>query len=232
VAGWWVLPVTVFAVCVLVGLRHPEDALSERGTIEVGSAVLWFVGGLSAAAFARKSRPSERVIQLWLMLLGLLCGARELDLQLWMNPKRIGEWGVRFRIDWWISSAVPLGIKLAWVVVFVTIGVIVYVMARRTLAMLSDKANPVRRIPLRRNPAVGLFLLAMFSIFLGWVSDDVLRGLTHPIWGAMWEESVEFLGAAVFVSVPAAVYGVSMRSESPGPTAEMGEAVAAGAAAT
>lgn len=207
--GWWVLPATVVIVCLLVGAWYPYDAISERGIIEVGSAVLWGVGALSAGVVAIKSRPRDRTIQLWLLLMGLLCGARELDLQLWLNPSRIGELGVRFRIDWWLGRSVPLNIKLGWAIIFATIGALVYTAVRKTVAEFKNDTSPVRAVPLIRNPAVALIALTAFLLFLGWVSDDVLRGLLHSIWGAMWEESVEFVGAATFVTAPAAAYRVA-----------------------
>ena len=200
----WVLPIVACCLIACVCVVAPHEVLSERGTIERASVVFWFVGAwiAGAAAWLVRSR-RYRSAALWLGLAAVVAAARELDLQKAMNPKYLGSWGVRFRVDWWLGNEASVGLRLLWIAVFVVVGVAVYRLLMYTVGSLRDRDGYAAEnwiAVVRRSLGLKLLLLAFALLLAGWGCDDILRGRLHEIWGAMVEESLELLGAAVYPS--------------------------------
>lgn len=48
------------------------------------------------------------------LIITAVAAAREMDAHVLLNPETIGEFGVRYRIDWWLDGDVSFLRKLTW----------------------------------------------------------------------------------------------------------------------
>ena len=129
--------------------------------------------------------------------------ARELDLHELLNPKYIGRFGVHYRVDWFLSNKYKVSIllKLMWAVIFP-------VPLTLLIAPLLILRKPILRLIRNGDVAVGLFLLGIVGLGIGFVCDDTLRG-THFIYisasskHSKLDETFEILEVEEFVHEPA-----------------------------
>lgn len=95
---------------------HEEGGVLELTQAAIlGTAVPW-------AAVAALRLPPGRY-RAWggvLMFVALGAYAREADFHTVLNPQYLGEWGLRYRADWWLNGQVSLWLKLGWVVALAT----------------------------------------------------------------------------------------------------------------
>ena len=115
----WVA-VVVGLVVVIIGfaallLPTLDPLTSEEGWLERMSVVFWSFSVLVAlATLHRWSARPDRLVAGWTAMLALLADLRELDLHVLLNPKHLGSYGVRFRIDWWLNGHVSFWLKFGW----------------------------------------------------------------------------------------------------------------------
>ena len=194
----WVAVVGGFAVVVigtaalLLPTLHP--LVSEEGWLERLSWVFWLLSVIVALATLRRwpTRP-DRLLAGWTALVALLAFLRELDLHVFLNPKHLGSYAVRYRIDWWLNGDVSFWLKIGWLCVFLTL-----------LAALLYPPWALRlrvfRMARRGDAVVGLFFLAAGLSVLGVITDDLLRGSKLIPFAVRQtvEEGSEMFGAAAF----------------------------------
>lgn len=200
------LPVLALLLCLTVAVVAPHDALSERGMIEQASVAMWLVGVVAAGwCLVRRCGRWSRAASIWLMLFALAAAAREMHLERALNPKYLGEWGVRFRFDWWVSAETSVLLRLMWAGIFASVAVMVAGLVRYTLGVGGATGESGAQPNLRNArdffglPGWRWLALTLMLLVAGWGCDDVLRGRLHEIWGAMIEESLELLAATCFI---------------------------------
>lgn len=153
------------------------------------AAALGIVGVL------RWHRPRERLFGAGLVLVCIAAGLRELDAHLWIGPRLIGDWGMHFRIDWWLSASAPVLPRLLWLGGGIA--------AATVLVWAGLKVWPrVLLLVWSRDRAWMLFVLAVVLLFCGYAMDDLVgRGQFVPkVYTKAVEESAELLGAILFAS--------------------------------
>lgn len=136
------------------------------------------------------------------MLAALVAYAREADFHTVLNPRYLGEWGMRYRADWWLNGQVPLWLKLGWGVALATPVVALGLLVR------ASRVQPIEAVR-HPTPFVWLALACVGLYAVGYALDDLLgRGLFVPSWVTMFvEEGSELLAAGVvlLICVPTAV---------------------------
>lgn len=198
----WVRPAAMVAAAMLAaeGVLYaawpdPIQVHAENGPLEIAQAGTWTVAaGLGAWAAVRRGNMRNRPLLLWLALLAILAAARELDLHQYANPRQIGQFGVRFRLDWWTHDTTSWWLKGAWLL---TGSVLIALMAVPPLLLRWPIVHAARA----GHAWAGLLLLAVACMGAGYVSDDVLRhaGLDRETLQGI-EETLETLGAAAFLA--------------------------------
>lgn len=195
-ARWWLLGPTLGLAAVIaagvVWATGGGHVWAEDGLLEYSHLALWGVCVLVAGAVALTTPGRARSAAAWRGVLAALAGARELDLHIKLNPQSIGEWGVRYRLDWWTDPGVPLGIKALWAAVGVTIGVAL------ALPIYLSRQDPIRLIR-ARHPASVLFAIAIGCLAMGWALDDLFRGWFPEEPAQALEEVFETFGAGFFL---------------------------------
>lgn len=199
--GW--VPISVgmtigtIAGCAILVALHPntEWVAGESGPIEAFHVGVWVVSMLiAAAAFAFHRDRVSRLMDFWIFMLAAAAFGRELDLHILLNPGGIlGAYGVRYRIDWWLSGETPVTLRLAWGCV------ILAGLAVLALPPLLTRA-PTLRLLRAGDGASWTFLASLAFLFLGYASDDLLgRGqfLPSPVTMSI-EETAESAGAILF----------------------------------
>lgn len=171
-----------------------QSLIAENGPVETAQMVLWICSSLLASGvFLFRKRPRERFFAGWLALVSALAAFREADGHILLNPEVLGSWGVRYRIDWWLSLDAPVLPRLLWAVLAVLIVV--------GLVLPIAKASP-RAVELLkgRDRAWWLFAIAAAALFAGYAFDDLLgRGqFVAPIYTQSAEEFSELVGAVLF----------------------------------
>ncbi len=180
-----------------LGLSGRSFFIEEGGPLEWLQIVLWLLScGLGFALFLRARTPLDRMTAFWLTVVGLLAMAREFDAQVLLNPETIGSWGLRYRIDWWLSTDASVLLRLFWLGVFLLLG------AALTVPLFHMKI-PFVRLVRSGDVASGLFVLSILFLFLGFACDDLLRETTllAPHKRSFGEETFELAGAGAYLSV-------------------------------
>jgi hypothetical protein len=186
-------------VAVLVAAAHwlsPEsDALyREGGVLEDISVGIWFLSALLAVGTMMQfANPRTRLMAVWTSWLALLAALRELDLHIWLNPKHLGEYGVRYRLDWWLSTETSVWLRLGWLLFFVVvIGLAVYPPVRLWKRLLS--------LLLQGDSLMGFLWVAVIFLLGGFVIDDLLRPVHFVELGTkqLCEETSEMIGALLY----------------------------------
>jgi hypothetical protein len=193
VAALFMLSVGFVLISVFV-LKSPEKLLGESGFFEVGSVVFLGLLALTAVIAAiRTSGPKTRIVSAWFGWVACLAALRELDLHTLLNPKFMGEWGVRYRIDWWLSGSVPITLKLLWsgVLGFALFFTIYPAWKNRKQLWRLWLSYPVSTVLVS---AGAMFMAA--GVFI----DDPLRNVTvvSKQTKSLIEEGVEWFGAGLF----------------------------------
>lgn len=193
-AIWAVLPILAGAMISVIG--GDQTVVAEGGHIESMQVGLLVVTAVVAFLFAQriKNRQSSSMTCL-LGVFALLAMARELDLHVWLNPEKLGDWGVRYRIDWWLDGQVPIKIKLVWLAVFATVGGVLGWLMVRLRGPVSWRSTRAR-----------LLIFTVFFYFVGFTCDDLLRHRVD-LRVAQWIEEIAELFAA------AALLGATLEPE-------------------
>jgi hypothetical protein len=195
VAGLVIASVLISLCIAYMISPNPTRLHAEDGVIEWLSFVCWIVSIL--ICFKALSRSNNRIDSLlfcWVCLICVLAAARELDAQVLLNPKYLGEFGVRYKTKWFLSSEVSILLRLFWLSTFLTIGgIIIWPMVVMRKAILRMMRNG--------DAAAGFFLLSFIGSATGFVFDDILRNTTLfeiDLRQAI-EETVELFGALFFL---------------------------------
>ena len=194
------LLVTASAVVPVGGIalfmRGTDLLYREDGILEDISVVLWGLSvALSIVISCSRIQARDRAQSGWLGLLALLAMLRELDMQIYLNPQKLGHWGVRYRIDWWLNGDIDISPKLLWAAVFLIL------------------ATALSWVPLRNwrrwvsclkelHPAIVLIMGAVILLGVGAAIDDLLRKakfIPLPL-RQLCEETSETCGAAWYLA--------------------------------
>lgn len=186
-AVWAVLP--TLALLPLAIMSRDMTVFGESGVIEFQQAGLLLLAALVSLVVA--GRLNDRQCRNSTLLLGVLAAlalGREQDLHVLLNPEYLGEWGLRFRMDWWFNAEVPFSYKAPWIA---AIGVAAAVMC--TLAWRSRGPIDWRFARPRLMALTGV----MYAT--GFVCDDLLRNVVELAITQTIEESAELVGAAALL---------------------------------
>ncbi|MFZ3138885.1 MAG: hypothetical protein WA126_16005 [Thermodesulfovibrionales bacterium] len=174
---------------------NPTRLHAEDGVIEWLSFGCWIVSILICfKALSRQNNRADGLVFCWACLICVLAAARELDAQVLLNPKYLGQFGVRYKTIWFLSSEVSILLRLFWFAFFLTIGGIIIwplVVMRKAILWLIRSGDA----------AAGFLLLSFIGSATGFVFDDILREtafLDIDLRQAI-EETVELFGATFFL---------------------------------
>lgn len=171
-------------------------------TIEAAQVVLWvLVGVVASVGCARQRVRRGALLGLWLAVLALFAGLRELDLHAVLNPPNIHLLGleedqaVRFRLDWWTDGDVSGRLRLAWAGVLLALAalpVVPFALAR----------YPWGKRLLARRPFAWLIVGGLGTLGLAYVGDDLLRPVLQAAGASLdlGEESVELVGQGLILA--------------------------------
>lgn len=164
----------------------------ESGIIETAQLCIWLASGLIALGVGFLSRaPQRRAPLLALGVLALVAAAREYDLHIYLNPETLGEYGVRYRIDWILDGSVPFWLKAGWIAIFATIGLILY-------TVLRGAGPQFKQMFAARAPAALMLIGTIVFILIGYTLDDLMRGIFSGHRGP-FEESAELIAALLYL---------------------------------
>ncbi len=164
----------------------------EGGPVETAQFWLWSISAVVALAMSHRPRDARiRALLRTLGMLAVLAAAREQDLHIWLNPETFGQYGVRYRMDWWLDANVPLGLKAGWLAGFATIGGGLYLVARKAAPLVKEMINA-------RAPAALMLAAAVVSLLIGYVLDDLMRGVFSD-WRHALEETAELIGPIFYL---------------------------------
>lgn len=182
-----------------------DRATAESGPAENAQVGLWCLSVIGAMASALQAGPGrERWFCAWLAVMAALAAARELDTHFWLNPEYLGDWGVRYRVAWWLKRSTPVLPRVMWG----GIGLL----AAASVSVLLLKSRPHMVNALRRgDPMAWSFAAAVLALGIGYAADDLLEPgrFVDPLTSRVVEESAETVGAACFL---AGVAVAAMRS--------------------
>ncbi|MHB1307206.1 MAG: hypothetical protein ACYDC1_24870 [Limisphaerales bacterium] len=191
----WVATGAGLAFACVFGLHHAGFRLhQEQGVIERLSLLFWAFSGLVAAwGAARATHREARLLDVWLGSLAALAALREMDAHILMNPRYLGDLGVRFRLDWWTDGSVSVWLKLGWTVLFLGVGLVTVYPPMKLRRWLWLQAR-------QGNPAIGLLVAAVGFLAMGFVIDDLLRPIRFINLDIkqLVEETSETIGAALY----------------------------------
>lgn len=196
------------------------DVVAETVLVEIFQPKIWAIGAVFAAVAALvQTRRRGVLTAAWMGTLAILMGIRELDLHVLLNPGNIHHLGlgpeqaVRFRIDWWLDTGIPVGLKLVWAALLLTPVLLLFIpfsLARFPWALA-----------LRHRHTFACLVVGGFALIAaGYATDDLLLRVweTHPDWMSSLEEAFEGLGQ---LSIAAAIVLLAVdraRLDAPGLT--------------
>lgn len=170
-------------------LEEPEGALESVGLIP------WLIAlPVALLGVARAPTLRDRLDSAWLGTLAALAAARELDLHTRLNPEQLGDWGVRYRSDWWLDPGAPLGPKVLWAAAALALGLAL-------LAFPLIVRAPALRLLRAGDTPTWLFVAAACLLGCGYLTDDIMRHSPYISKANLWriEETFELLGSAAFL---------------------------------
>ena len=186
-ALWAGLP--AFAVMLPYVFLYGHSVALEGGFLEASQAGIWIVTTLAAGIVSLRvtdRRCRDTTILLGVLAIGALC--RELDLHILLNPEAIGPWGVRFRLDWWMDSAVHFFIKAAWATVGLLVALLIASLTFRSIGPMDwHRARP------------RLMAISVLMMVVAFTCDDLLRNRFDTQVLQLIEESVELIAAVCFL---------------------------------
>jgi hypothetical protein len=157
----WVALTLGIIVLIVVGAAQFVPSLRtlsrEGGVIEMLSMGFWAVAIIfSLATIYRRRERNDRLLAMCLGTAALLAGLRELDLHHALGPDVLGDYGMRFRIAWWLDGDVNFALKVGWLIVFALLGTL--------LAYPLWKVRPpVLTLARRGNAMMGILILCSFA---------------------------------------------------------------------
>ena len=217
-------PALVLLILAYAVVEFPESIHRENGPLENMQLTLWLLSaGVAAWAYRRWTDAADRLHAFWMALVALLAALREVDAHLLLGPQYLGRFGIVYRLDWLLNSAVSLPLRVGFVTaVAALVGAVLYPLSRLRL--------PYARLARRGDAAAGLLALAFLLIPSGYACDDLLRPVVFmsKTTRQAIEESAEFLGAAAYLGSAFAFAQTSLarrlrhagsppRSTTPGP---------------
>lgn len=197
---WWsargmVIGAVVLSVLyslLMIGIFGLKEGVAEGGPIEAAQILFWVFPATLAIGGACWVAKGVRPVLVFLGGMGLAAGAREADLHILMNPGTLGDWGVRYRLRWWMSTHDPILPRLMWLAIFLAIGVITVHVSRKALPVIWTKHRWMPR----------LLLMMIIAGALGWISDDILRPLQqYSSLPPAAEETFETISGLLFVMI-------------------------------
>ncbi len=194
------------AILLVVVLLFPLDpwlvaeTSTRSGPIELVQFAHWIGAGVvaSVSVFIGGLALRDRAMRAWFAIISFIFGAREADLHERLNPDNLVEYGldhlgVRYKMNWWTDGSVPLWIKLAWAVFFVT------TVAAVVVPIVFAKP-PVGRLLRSGCFAVQCMVVGWVCLLIGYAADDLVgRGqfVSREASGSV-EEVAELLGAVLW----------------------------------
>ncbi len=177
-------------------IQKPDMLYKEFGPLENLSVALWLLSAFAAAAaYRRWPSRTDRLVSFWIALTACLAALREVDAHFLLNPVVIGQFGIRFRIDWLLDPHVHILHKLTCIVVaLIILGAILappFLMRTRFWRLLRTG-----------DASIGMLVVATVCLGMGFVMDDLLRytPLMTKSTRMLIEESSECLGAVAFLA--------------------------------
>lgn len=179
-----------------LAVRQLDELYLENGPLENMAMALWLLSAFAAAAaYRRWTGRLDRVMAFWIVLISCLAALREADAQVLLNPAVIGRFGVHYRIDWLLDRETSLLLKLA----YAGLAILVVFAVFSPLYLLRSR---FWRLTRAGDAGVGMLIVAVAGIVIGYSLDDLLRGspvMTKAV-RQLVEESGEFLGAIAFLA--------------------------------
>ncbi|MFG0285582.1 MAG: hypothetical protein ACF8R7_14285 [Phycisphaerales bacterium JB039] len=171
-----------------------ENLFVEGSWAEIAQQIVWVAGACWAWWRIPRVAGRDRWMVFWLAVMASLAAAREQDLQKYLNPKRFGDYGVHFKINWWLDGSVPLWLKAGWALV----GLIL--VAAVTVPLLRARPRLVL-LTLGLDRAVWLFGAGGALLVVGYGADDLFgRGQVMSLTASeVLEETCELIGALLIV---------------------------------
>lgn len=192
VAVFIVLVVVGVAAGVVAGLELPT--FEEDGPVERAQIVLWAIASIAGVALSLSAtRRSTRAILLLLATLAALAVARELDAHIYLNPEKLGDMGVRYRIDWWLDGGVSPMLKAMWAMIAISA-------AAALFGPAWFAKGAIIRIFRERALPFWFFATAGVCLITGFAVDDLLRNKIDLQLGHVIEESVELVGPILYLA--------------------------------
>lgn len=206
-AIWALLP----ALAAIPFLLSKEGAsiFKEDRIIEGVQSGMLFLAIIAGAVIALLLGPGRcRYRSLAIAALAALALARELDLHTALNPEQLGQWGVRYRPDWWTDPDVILGAKLLW-------GAVVASIIAAAVIVIQRGAGPINW----SHPRPRLVALALALYALGFIFDDILRDSLPATLRLVIEELAELLAAACILGAALDPESTHRDRKAPAPSA-------------
>jgi len=181
-----------------VGLSYtvadlPIEVHSEGGVIEMLQVMIWsaaLVFGLTSSPRSRDGR--SRMLARWLAMVAGLALLRELDLHEAANPEVLGAWGIRYRLDWWVSLDAPVLPRVMWAGVFIGLGWVQWWL------LVNTRPDPIGA--LRRGDLSAWMLVGCVALLgSGYAADDLLRNVLPREPLQAFEELAELIGVTAFL---------------------------------
>lgn len=186
----------VIAAAATAGFASAGDTppFAENGPVETAQFTLWIGAALFALILALPQRTfADRAAMVTVGIAAAAAAAREIDAHVLLNPETIGDFGVRYRIDWWLDGSVSPLRKLAWAAIALAVaGVVV-------TATIAAHFHPILALK-RRSRAVIYFAAAAVCMALGFTFDDLLRNRIPLAAAQAAEESVEVLAPLFYLA--------------------------------
>lgn len=165
--------IAAIAIRPSLNLNAKSEAYS---IIEPTQPYAWLmVASVATIACAAQATRRGTLLALWIATLASAAGLRELDLHTLINPDSIHliginpDFGVRFRIDWWLGEAPPLA-RPVWATMFAAGFAI-------TVLPFAFAHYPWPQKLLKRDPFASLIALGFAALAAAYVIDDLLRPL-------------------------------------------------------
>lgn len=171
----WRSTVSIFSILLIVATVSGVIAgagfrvFVEAGPIEQSQAILWaLIAALALYLSMQHTQLPNMAAMFVFSIAAAAASAREFDAHVHLNPEALGDYGVRFRIDWWLDFDVDFVLKSVWLAIALTMVAVVMV-------PLWFGRVPLLRAVRRHRPIALLLCAVVVSMVIGVVCDDLLR---------------------------------------------------------
>ncbi|MEO1585116.1 MAG: hypothetical protein AAFR96_11180 [Planctomycetota bacterium] len=189
-----ILTIITTAVAAAFAVAGSTPLFQENGPAETAQLAIWTGAALFAFALAfPQPRRSDKAAMIVIGAAAALAAAREMDAHVLLNPETIGEFGVRYRIDWWLDGSVSILRKLAWA------SIAALAIAAAIAATIAAHFHPLLALKARSRAVIYLACTAA-CLALGFMFDDLLRGRIPLAAAQAAEESIETLAPIFFIA--------------------------------